>query len=200
LGALAANLEVKPTIPLFTIARVLESKHIKFSSGYKLASFIDLFYLGMSNNVKLDSFFFFNTLVLQVNCKCHFRFSCPVTSEVLKLLRVRGSRTDLGHSGKTSLIFCILTNPKLRSDQSPHVVSSESHIKLSIHNVHTDFSSLHRLFISSCHNCVTSGADRRLEIDFWGVGTDWLCWSDIAIARTVDFEIEPTQEFVTVPN
>jgi len=119
----------------------------------------------MGNNIELDNFFLGITFILEVNFEGNLLFSLPITIKVLEFLCVGSSRWKEGHV-RQGTFFCFLPHKQLRTDQSPGFISNESHIQLSIDDIHTDFTSFHGLFIPTSHNGMAGRRHRRVKVDF----------------------------------
>jgi len=141
---------------------VLESEDIHLCSWNEITLVINLFDLGMSYNINLD-FSVRDTLNVWVDGKAHFGFSLPVTGKILELGSVGGSGGLLGDFTQG---VDTRSNPHLRTQECKSFASFKDHMKLAIHDAHTDFSGLDGLLIASGHNRVTFTGTGRVQIDF----------------------------------
>lgn len=197
---LADNGKVKVSKPLVGFPRVFKGKDIQFSTRDEFTLFIDLFHLGVSNDVDLDFFQSRNTLNVQIDLERNLGFTLPVTSKILEFSSIGSTGSLLGQQVESRSISIIGSDPELRSEQGPILVGFKGNFQISFFiDFDTDLSGLHGLLRSTGNNGVTFLFDGR--DNFVGpltVRTDFGLLGRNGTTVAVDLEIEPSHPGLSV--
>ena len=176
---------------------MFKGKNIKLSSRDEFSGFINLFNLGVSNNIDPDSFFI-DTLVVQVDFERDNLFSLPITGKVSELASIRRSILFLRHHVQGSGSFISLSNPQLRTQERPEVISFKGDLKDAIIDFHTDTSSFHGLAISIGDDGMAFSVSSRLQLDL-RVNADFVRRRLVnTVTITVNLEVKPSHPSLSV--